>query len=284
MAAYEPPSTIYSIFDVLAFTEPNSVTLTEEVAEQRYVTREEVASSIATTTQFSGAATAPSFVGDYSTNSTTTDQTHYLHFSDSSSTGTGLIQKNAGLFFNPSANPLTAGLSVNNGLTIPTGPILGRNDTGANTFDGTNPYATHPIGWTIKLSKVVSTFASGASTNIIADGTPSTEFTALSNGVWRFGCTFNNVSGNGNVSTILARYNAVGGTIINAFNTTSAGSDAIYHRFPATLTGATTFSYSWPEIDIRYTGNGVTNINIGFQIVYTVQPTMTFNIWAIKVA
>ena len=284
MSAYEPPTAIYPIFDVLAFQEPNSAVLTVDVADQRYLARENAPSSIATTSAFSSDVIAPSFVGTYKTFNTTTDASYYLTFSDSSSTGIGNIQKNAGLFFNPSTNIATRGLSVNNGLSIPAGPILGRNDTGANTFDGTLATPTHPIGWTIKLSKVVSSWVSGASINVIADGTPSTEFTALSNGVWRFGCTFNNVSGTGNVSTILARYNATGGTIINAFNTTSAGPDAIYHRFSTTFTGAAVFSYSWPEVIVQYTGNGVTNINIGFQITFSVQPTMTFNIWAIKVA
>ena len=280
MAAYEPPTQIDTIFNVLPFKEPNSAMLTLEIGDERYLAREGVAESDAITTQFSGDVTAPSFLGQYKTFNSVEDSTHYLTMSNSSGTGVGDIQKNAGLFYNPS----TGLLSVNNGLTIPTGPILGRNDTGANTFDGTLTTPTHPIGWTIKLSKTLSSWSSGASINIVADGTPSTEFTALSNGVWRMGCTFNNNTVVGNITTILARYNVGGGTIINAFNTASAGADAIYHRFPASLNGTNNISFSWPELIVRFTGNGVTNINFGMQITYTVQPTVTFNMWAIKVA
>jgi len=280
MAAYEPPTQIDTIFNVLPFKESNSAMLTIEIGDDRYLAREGVAESDAVTTQFSGDVTAPSFLGQYKTFNSVEDSTHYLTMSNSSGTGVGDIQKNAGLFYNPS----TGLLSVNNGLTIPTGPILGRNDTGANTFDGTLTTPTHPIGWTIKLSKTLSSWASGASINIVADGTPATEFTALSNGVWRLGCTFNNNTVVGNISTILARYNITGGTIISAFNTTSAGADAIYHRFPVPLNGTNNISFSWPEAIVRFTGDGVTNINFGMQITYTVQPTMTFNMWAIKVA
>jgi len=152
MALYQPPSANLPVFDVLVFSEPNSAILTQEVADERYLARENVATSDATTTQFSGDVTASSFVGNYKTNNSVQNLTHYLNFSDSSSTGIGAIQKNVGLTFNPSIGPLSA----NGGLTIPTGPILGRNDTGANTFNGTLSTPTHPIGWTILATKTLT--------------------------------------------------------------------------------------------------------------------------------
>lgn len=44
----------------------------------------------------------------YTTRNTTANLTHYLNFSDSSSTGTGAIQKCAGITCNPSTNDITA--------------------------------------------------------------------------------------------------------------------------------------------------------------------------------
>ena len=44
----------------------------------------------------------------YTTRNTTTNSTHYLNFSDSSSTGTGAIQKTAGISVNPSTKVITA--------------------------------------------------------------------------------------------------------------------------------------------------------------------------------
>ena len=278
MAAFEPPSATYPIFDSLAFQSVNSASLTIAEADQRYLARQNVATSVATSTSFSGDITALSFQGQFKTFNTTTNASHYLNFSDSSSTGIGNIQKNAGLSYNPSTQVLT----VNNGISIPTGPILGRNDTGANTFDGTLPYATHPIGWTIKFSKVVSTWTSGVAFDVIATGTPTTVFNTLSNGVWRIGCSVNNNTVNGNTSFMLASYGAfTGGTVING--STGSGASGIFHNFNTSLLGGTNWAYSYPEIIVRTTGNGTTGLIINNQTTYAVQPTFTFNIWCIKV-
>jgi len=54
MASYEPPVADYPIFDSLVFQSPNSATLTMAEGDLRYLARQNVATSIATTTQFSG--------------------------------------------------------------------------------------------------------------------------------------------------------------------------------------------------------------------------------------
>jgi hypothetical protein len=252
--------------------------LTLEIGDERYLAREGVAESDAVTTQFSGDVTAPSFLGQYKTFNSVEDLTHYLTMSNSSGTGVGDIQKNAGLFYNPS----TSLLSVNNGLTIPTGPILGRNDTGANTFDGTLTTATPPIGWTIKFSKAFASFTSGVTFDVIAGGTPTTVFNTLSNGVWRIGCSVNNTTVQGNSTTSVLSYGAfTGGTVING--STGTGASSMFHNLVSNMTGTANWSYSYPEIIVRTTGNGTTGLIININTTYTVQPTLTFNMWCIKV-
>jgi hypothetical protein len=53
----------------------------------------------------------------YTTRNTTANATHYINFSDSSSTGTGAIQKTAGISLNPSTNTITASNFTYNTLT-----------------------------------------------------------------------------------------------------------------------------------------------------------------------
>ena len=278
MAAFEPPTEITPEFNSLFFQAPNSASLSIADADQRYLARQNVATSVASSTNFAGAVTATSFSGNFRTVNTSAVTSHFLNFSDSSATGIGAIQKNAGLSYVPSTQVLT----VNNGISIPTGPILGRNDTGANTFDGTNPYATHPIGWTIKLSKAVSSWTSGTAFNVITTGTPSTEFSTLSNGVWRIGCTVNNNTVQGNTSFMLATYGAfTGGTVING--STGSGAAAMFHNFNASMLGTANWSYSYPEIIVRTTGSGTTTLVINNQTTYAIQPTLTFNVWAQKI-
>jgi hypothetical protein len=53
MASYEPPTAVYPIFDSLVFQNPNSASLTIAEADQRYLARQNVATSVASDTQFS---------------------------------------------------------------------------------------------------------------------------------------------------------------------------------------------------------------------------------------
>ena len=61
MSAYEPPTAIYPIFDSLAFQTPNEASLTIAEADQRYLARQNVATSVATATSFSSEVAATSW-------------------------------------------------------------------------------------------------------------------------------------------------------------------------------------------------------------------------------
>jgi len=278
MAAFEPPTEITPEFNSLFFQTPNVASLSIADADQRYLARKNVATSVASSTSFASDLTGLSFQGQYRTFNSTEPTTHFLNFVNSSATGVGNIQKSAGLSYVPSTQVLT----VNNGISIPTGPILGRNDTGANTFDGTLTTATHPIGWTIKFSKAFASFTSGVTFDVIAGGTPTTVFNTLSNGVWRIGCSVNNVTVQGNSTLSVLSYGAfTGGTVING--STGTGASSMFHNLVNNMTGTANWSYSYPEIIVRTTGNGTTGLIININTTYTVQPTLTFNMWCIKV-
>jgi len=66
-----------------------------------------------------------------------------------------------------------------------------------------------------------------------------------------------------------------GATIING------STSQLYHQITA---GLTNFSAPFPDIIIRTTGNGVTGLVCNFTATFSVQPTMTFNLWATKIA
>jgi hypothetical protein len=57
MSAYEPPTAEYPIFDSLAFQAPNSASLTLAEADQRYLARQNIATSNASLTAFAGDVT-----------------------------------------------------------------------------------------------------------------------------------------------------------------------------------------------------------------------------------
>ena len=63
MSAYEPPTEIDPIFNSLAFQTPNNETLTLAEADERYLARQNVATSVASATSFTGDITAPNFIG-----------------------------------------------------------------------------------------------------------------------------------------------------------------------------------------------------------------------------
>ena len=166
------------------------------------------------------------------------------------------------------------GLSVNNA-------IFGRNDIAANTFNGTLGYIRHPIGWTIAVTKSFTLLASGTDINIISVGTPTTAFTALSNGVWEIGCCCTNIISTGAITVFKMFYGAA--TNMTCINGTigSVAADNISHQ---TNISNQIFSISYPPVLLRATGNGTTNINVSFNTTYTVAPIITFNIYATKVA
>ena len=152
---------------------------------------------------------------------------------------------------------------------------FGRNDTGANTFSGTLGYTRHPISWTISASKAVAVPTSNTVVDVILNGTPTTVFNTLSNGVWCISCSCNNASTAGVITSITMGWGTpTGATIIN-------GSTAqLYHQLTA---GLTSFSTPFPDLIIRTTGNGTTAIICNFTATFSVQPTITFNFWATKI-
>lgn len=61
MSAYEPPTEIDPIFNSLAFQGPNEASLTIAEADERYLARQNVATSVASATSFSAEVAATSF-------------------------------------------------------------------------------------------------------------------------------------------------------------------------------------------------------------------------------
>jgi len=181
------------------------------------------------------------------------------------------------IFFSGSGIILTPSqvATGNNGLTI-NSAIFGRNDIGANTFNGTLSYLTHPIGWSIVAQRSLSTLVSNQTTDTITVGTPTTVFNNLSNGVWRITAFCNNSVSEGASSSIKLGYGApTGATVLN-------GDIAqIYHTNVGTISA---FGQSWPELLLRTTGNGVTSINVNITINFSLRPTVAVFITAIKLA
>lgn len=164
-----------------------------------------------------------------------------------------------------------------NGLVV-NSAMFGRDDTGANTFNGSLSYSRHPIGWTISANKNIAIPTSATPIDPITQGTAITVFNNLSNGVWRIGCICNNAPVLGNMSFVELRWTApTGATVLNA------AIGQMFHQIsPA---GAlVNFSNSYPDLFIRTTGNGTTALGCYFACTYSVQPTIQFNFWAIKVA
>lgn len=173
-----------------------------------------------------------------------------------------------------------------NGLVC-SSALFGRNDTTANIFSGTLGYTRHPVGWTIKLSKSITSWTSASAFNVIAQVAPSTEFIALSNGVWKVGCCFNNTTSLGVSSFLVGSWGTpVGGTLLNGTSATVSPYNLGSNLFVETADAAalSNFGVVLPEAIIQFTGNGTTNLVLWCYNQYTAQPTFTFNIWATKIA
>jgi hypothetical protein len=162
-----------------------------------------------------------------------------------------------------------------NGLVVDSA-MFGRNDTSANTFGGTLGYTRHPIGWTVYASKSVAPPTSNVTMNAITEGTPTTIFNNLSNGVWRISCSCNNAFGAGTMTYVKLDWGApTGATILNGTT------PQLYHQFSS---GLTTLGAAYPDLIIRTTGNGTTAVICNFYATYSVQPTITFNWFGVKIA
>lgn len=164
-----------------------------------------------------------------------------------------------------------------NGLVV-NSAMFGRDDIGANTFNGTLSYSRYPIGWTISATKNIAIPTSTVAIDVITQGTAITSFNNLSNGVWRIGCICNNAPVLGTMSFVELRWNApTGATVLNG------GVGQMFHQI-APAAAIVNFSNSYPDLFIRATGNGTTAISCSFASTFSVQPTIQFNIWAIKIA
>ena len=153
--------------------------------------------------------------------------------------------------------------------------FFGRDDTNANTFAGTLGYTRHPVGWTIDFSKAVAIPTSNVTVDVISTGTPIIAFNTLSNGVWRISCSCNNASVAGVITSITMAWGTpTGATIING------STSQLYHQITA---GLTNFAAPFPDLIIRTTGDRVTGLVCNFTATYSVQPTVTFNLFAIKI-
>lgn len=154
--------------------------------------------------------------------------------------------------------------------------FFGRDDTGANTFNGTLGYTRHPVGWTISASKAVAIPTSNVAVDVISVGTPITVFNTLSNGVWRISCSCNNSTVLGVMTYLVMSWGSpTGATIING--TTAQ----LFHQ---TTAGLSNMGLPYPDLIIRTTGNGITGLVCNLTVTYSVQPTITFNLWATKLA
>jgi hypothetical protein len=156
-----------------------------------------------------------------------------------------------------------------NGLQVQ-GAIFGRNDITANSFSGTLGYTYHPVGWTITMNKVIANLPSGSTSNIITFGTANTEFNTMSNGLWLMGCNINNVALPGVMTRLSTEWGVTGGTILN-----------IGANFTLDVS-AGNFRLDASTIVARVTGNGTTSVVFNFLPTWTVQPTLTFIMYAIK--
>ncbi len=156
--------------------------------------------------------------------------------------------------------------------------MFGRDDITANSFNGSLSYTRHPIGWVISATKTIAIPTSTVAIDVITQGTPIAAFNTLSNGVWKIGCICNNSPVLGTMQFVEVRWGApTGATVINS------GIGQLFHQYSPNAS-LINFSKSYPDLIIRTTGNGTTTIMCNFTCTYSVQPTIQFNIWAVKIA
>lgn len=157
--------------------------------------------------------------------------------------------------------------------------FFGRNDLGPSIFSGDLLYTRHPIGWIVTATKQIAIPTSNVPVDVISFGTPITQFNTLSNGMWKIGCICNNIVAQGVITFIEMSYgssNPTGGLALNA------SISQLTHRVSA---GLSDFSLSYPEMILRTNGNGATSLTVFLTTTFSsLQPTITFNIFAIKLA
>lgn len=154
----------------------------------------------------------------------------------------------------------------------------------SNVFYGSGANLTNlPAGnfqaSAVYFSKTLTLPASTITFDIIANGTATTTFNTLSNGVWKIqgfvtnaftaGATFIQFSyGSPTNATVL---NGTVGTAANNLISNNGNLGGIY----------TVYS---PELFVRTTGNGTTAFVINLRVDYSTAPTLTANFWAVKIS
>jgi len=123
----------------------------------------------------------------YTTRNTTANATHYINFSDSSATGTGSIQKTAGISLNPSTNTVTATTfsgALSGTATNATNVAVGNVTTGfyypsfVNATSGNNPITTSTgLTFNALLNVLTTTTFSGSLNGTASNATNATNST-----------------------------------------------------------------------------------------------------------
>lgn len=123
----------------------------------------------------SNTLSATNWSGNYQTINTTTNATHYLNFSDSSSTGYGKSQKTAGISCNPSTNSITATTFIGalSGNAVSASNVVIASDNTSGTYyipfsklsAGTNPLyvddTTSPLTYNPSTGIMTALYFSG---------------------------------------------------------------------------------------------------------------------------
>ena len=228
MASYEPPTDIYPIFDSLAFQTPNSASLTIAEADQRYLARQNVATSVATATSFSAEVAATSWT---SLNSGATN----FHFDNLAGNLAPLLIRNQSTGFDIFYRQLgttnshifqtngtgTTNLTLSN--TANTFGTLGISSQGNLSFSSTNPIiSSSSTTNNLRLQGGV-----GQGIGFLVNGGATTALTLENNGVLTCNTTLRAIASGSSGLTIQNRSGNTGGLIVLNSDT---GSDLIIRQ------------------------------------------------------
>lgn len=160
----------------------------------------------------------------YTTRNTAANLSHYLNFSDSSSTGTGAIQKTAGISCNPSTNTVTA-TTFNGNATSATGVALTSDNT-SGTYYIPFSKTTTATGNALYIDNTTGplTYNPSANTLTLGTGTSTNAVSSSSMNMTSGTSTFNQSVANWRMATSASLYtniNPSGCTILNGTSNTT---------------------------------------------------------------
>ena len=206
----------------------------------------------------------------YTTRNTSANSTHYINFSDSSSTGTGAIQKTAGISLNPSTNTITA--------TTFSGALSGNATTATTATNATNVAITddntnatfYPVfastntgNLPLKVDKTTNPLSYNPSTGLLT----STTFSGALSGNATTATTATNAT---NVATTAVSTNA---SYYPTFVSATTGNN------PASVDADLTYNPSTNTLTTSNLNTGVVNGASGVLLQYngTTQSSITTN-------